>query len=177
MEAPCLPDFFWRWWSGRGEVAFEQMLSLSAGPDLDDSLLSSKSIKLLLTELSLAAEEVYKKHRAKPGLSRISFLRWLDWNNLRVNFFNLYYLLLVKWNKGELNFMLLGWMFAVFCNTIIATLVSLWSGNFSIVIELFFLNKVHPESIHKAALFNILCYSLIQYWRNSFFFSQKFQMN
>lgn len=51
-DGGSMPEFFWRWWSGHGEVAFEQMLSsLSAGWGL---LLSSKSIKLLLSELSSA---------------------------------------------------------------------------------------------------------------------------
>lgn len=51
-DGGSMPEFFWRWWSGRGEVAFKQMLSsLSAGWSFHDSLLSSKAIKLLLTEL------------------------------------------------------------------------------------------------------------------------------
>lgn len=36
-DGGCVPEFFWRRRSGRGEVAFEQMLPLSAGRGLRDS--------------------------------------------------------------------------------------------------------------------------------------------
>lgn len=66
-DGGSVPEFFWRCWSGRGEVAFEQMLSLSAGWGFHDLLLSSKSIKLLLTELSLAGGGAYIGQWARPG--------------------------------------------------------------------------------------------------------------
>lgn len=41
-DGGSMPEFFWRWWAGHGEVAFEQMLSLlSAGWSFHDSFLSS----------------------------------------------------------------------------------------------------------------------------------------
>lgn len=81
-DGGSMPEFFWRWWSGRGEVAFEQMLSLSAGWGLHDSLLSSKSIKLLLTELSLADGEAYiGQWGPSLGQTNLFFLRWLDQND------------------------------------------------------------------------------------------------
>lgn len=65
-DGGSMPEFFWRWWSGHGEVAFEQMLSsLFAGRGSHISLLSSKSIKLLLTELSLPGAGAYIRQWAK----------------------------------------------------------------------------------------------------------------
>lgn len=81
-EGGSVTDFFWRCWSGRGEVAFEQMLSLSAGWGFHDLLLSSKSIKLLLTERSLASGGAYMGQKARPGPTLICFfLRWLYGND------------------------------------------------------------------------------------------------
>lgn len=72
-DGGSMPEFFWRWWSGHGEVAFEQMLSsLSVGWGFHVALLSSKSIKLLLTEFSLAGVGAYigqwAKRRPKSSL-------------------------------------------------------------------------------------------------------------
>lgn len=71
-DGGSMPEFFWRCWSGCGEVAFEQMLSLlSAGWSFHGSFLSSKSIKLLLTETFLAKEGLVLDPPQSLGASEI----------------------------------------------------------------------------------------------------------